>query len=169
MTVDDLLQWGHRFISVETGTPPELMRGATPASMGPPIYIGGNSRHENHRHPNGGASMGPPIYIGGNKRKKRASASRNLGFNGATDLYRWKPKVGLKPIQKEELASMGPPIYIGGNIRCFRCYRASAECFNGATDLYRWKHFRGKERLAPEILLQWGHRFISVETPTSPR
>jgi len=36
------LQWGHRFISVETlkwdGGPTDLV----PASMGPPIYIGGN-------------------------------------------------------------------------------------------------------------------------------
>ena len=61
------LQWGHRFTSVET-------RGALPdwdvrkkASMGPPIYIGGNSCQQAFGFASSiVASMGPPIYIGGN-------------------------------------------------------------------------------------------------------
>jgi len=61
-----LLQWGHRFTSVETnqGRP---VPGVRLASMGPPIYIGGNGQRP-HRQGQGllPASMGPPIYIGGN-------------------------------------------------------------------------------------------------------
>jgi len=85
------------------------------ASMGPPIYIGGN-RHRGsantvlarklqwgHRFtsvetdvkgrdlPAGRlASMGPPIYIGGNSTAGKTAIPRGV-------------------------ASMGPPIYIGGN------------------------------------------------------
>ena len=61
------LQWGHRFTSVETQCSASAGHGCGRASMGPPIYIGGNNsvfgvfeRQED------AASMGPPIYIGGN-------------------------------------------------------------------------------------------------------
>ena len=62
------LQWGHRFTSVETAEYPEPTGGSGRASMGPPIYIGGNAdpgRRERLVYYL--ASMGPPIYIGGNK------------------------------------------------------------------------------------------------------
>jgi len=36
------------------------------ASMGPPIYIGGNYQLIQRRKKRTKASMGPPIYIGGN-------------------------------------------------------------------------------------------------------
>ncbi len=110
-----MLQWGHRFISVETVLP--IADAAVPhgASMGPPIYIGGNSTLCLPNQAACDASMGPPIYIGGN-REEEANEEKRL------------------------LASMGPPIYIGGN------------CFIGRPEP------TGKEEL------QWGHRFISVET-----
>mgnify|MGYP006870514969 CR=1 FL=1 len=85
------LQWGHRFTSVETDRYPPLGIVQQFASMGPPIYIGGNGGVEvlitwlerllqwGHRFTsvetiatigiqirNDLASMGPPIYIGGN-------------------------------------------------------------------------------------------------------
>jgi len=60
------------------------------ASMGPPIYIGGNSGALIKRFYDLAASMGPPIYIGGNAEGLVVSWERLRSFNGATDLYRWK-------------------------------------------------------------------------------
>ncbi len=133
------LQWGHRFTSVETnpsGREGKMRRrsfnGATDlhrwkrsrstaewvsnllASMGPPIYIGGNHcwltlkpatswLQWGHRftsveteskfcsfHVHRYASMGPPIYIGGNRADEVEKYGRMDRFNGATDLHRWK-------------------------------------------------------------------------------
>jgi len=86
------LQWGHRFTSVETGVDhkPGVVRA--------------------------GASMGPPIYIGGNSWGGRLPRIFNSSFNGATDLHRWKRKPGPAPPPRRPPASMGPPIYIGGNL-----------------------------------------------------
>ncbi len=60
--------------------------------------------------------MGPPIYIGGNKPEAGSERLSVVGFNGATDLHRWKPVIfdGYIPVIRK--ASMGPPIYIGGNL-----------------------------------------------------
>ncbi len=116
----NLLQWGHRFISVETGA--------------------GVDVPEQRR----GASMGPPIYIGGNR------------------LLHRPPPRGL-------IASMGPPIYIGGNRKKFWRPRRRSKRFNGATDLYRWKRVRIPPEIAVTPKLQWGHRFISVETAKIPQ
>jgi len=160
-----MLQWGHRFISVETRTVEAAKPRTARASMGPPIYIGGNP--------------GNPDPVG--RRRDR--------FNGATDLYRWKrnasrpswmlltasmgppiyiggngygsPNYRFTPAG----ASMGPPIYIGGNLYPFQGIQATNRCFNGATDLYRWKLSRTCSALGARYsMLQWGHRFISVET-----
>jgi len=61
------------------------------ASMGPPIYIGGNQNPQEVFFLEMLASMGPPIYIGGNLEE-----------------------ILLNNSLRNE-ASMGPPIYIGGN------------------------------------------------------
>ncbi len=83
--------------------------------------------------------MGPPIYIGGNEAQGRRVYPAIAGFNGATDLYRWKHELTALLKSAEPRASMGPPIYIGGNeAQGRRVYPANAG-FNGATDLYRWK------------------------------
>ena len=134
------------------------------ASMGPPIYIGGNLEPSlqfrircfrlqwGHRftsvetsidilapEPECPASMGPPIYIGGNVEGLPSEVILLEGFNGATDLHRWKPN---------------------------RIHRESykGKCFNGATDLHRWKQSRLLVLDVDEEGLQWGHRFTSVET-----
>jgi len=39
------------------------------------------------------ASMGPPIYIGGNQTPEDSAAPGYPRFNGATDLYRWKQQL----------------------------------------------------------------------------
>jgi len=64
--VSGLLQWGHRFTSVET-------RKEIDVNMVRAI-----------------ASMGPPIYIGGNDRLLDLIDKQKPSFNGATDLHRWK-------------------------------------------------------------------------------
>ncbi len=61
-----VLQWGHRFTSVETQIKDSALLIGDRASMGPPIYIGGNSINPLRRSRVSMASMGPPIYIGGN-------------------------------------------------------------------------------------------------------
>jgi len=63
------LQWGHRFTSVETADCAE--------------------REGEQLH----ASMGPPIYIGGNEIERREKIKELESFNGATDLHRWKRPV----------------------------------------------------------------------------
>ncbi len=59
--------------------------------MGPPIYIGGNDRPRVVGVFESLASMGPPIYIGGNVVIGLEVGCLRIGFNGATDLHRWKP------------------------------------------------------------------------------
>jgi len=109
------------------------------------------------------ASMGPPIYIGGNTHGEGGRRPLQDRFNGATDLHRWKQNhryrdrtgavtlqwghrftsvetaKALNQLVESSKASMGPPIYIGGNDLLF--------------------FTKGKP-----TKLQWGHRFTSVET-----
>ena len=43
---DHLLQWGHRFSSVEIPKQAQYLKDLLIASMGPPIFIGGNKLTE---------------------------------------------------------------------------------------------------------------------------
>ena len=132
--------------------------------------------------------MGPPIYIGGNIHPVVRAQWPRRGFNGATDLHRWKQRKNipaptvvlmlqwghrftsvetLRPVPTDvakELASMGPPIYIGGNIVTDPETGRKVKRFNGATDLHRWKQLKEFSHCPAAISLQWGHRFTSVET-----
>jgi len=101
MSIHPQLQWGHRFISVETDFVPVMGNRGDHASMGPPIYIGGNAGMDRGVRGAGSASMVPPIYIGG---------------NFLSLLWPWMPPHG---------ASMGPPIYIGGNLNYLISYLIS--------------------------------------------
>ena len=85
------------------------------ASMGPPIYIGGNHPASSCDWDRPRASMGPPIYIGGNGEHQELVPLPRVRFNGATDLYRWKLPHDRAHAHAQQSASMGPPIYIGGN------------------------------------------------------
>ena len=60
--------------------------------------------------------MGPPIYIGGNDLIDPLTWMASYGFNGATDLHRWKHEIPEINQVVDFYASMGPPIYIGGNV-----------------------------------------------------
>jgi len=110
-----LLQWGHRFSSVEIWTRVARSLREAVASMGPPIFIGGNGPSCSTIHPTINS------------------------FNGATDFHRWKcaghGHVGLYRTS----ASMGPPIFIGGNMVQCGHHTGDANGFNGATDFHRWK------------------------------
>jgi len=87
--------------------------------------------------------MGPPIYIGGNTSSNNRSCMIFLGFNGATDLHRWKQDGADGHWHGGGDASMGPPIYIGGNSKEGGTSNGFHRSFNGATDLHRWKLFTG--------------------------
>ncbi len=52
------LQWGHRFTSVETQTKRPRKGTAECASMGPPIYIGGNTGGRTQHNRQGGLQWG---------------------------------------------------------------------------------------------------------------
>jgi len=119
--IPKVLQWGHRFTSVETGKIEVTDQSPLVASMGPPIYIGGNSAPLVRIVQMVVASMGPPIYIGGNGFQIFCRGAYGLCFNGATDLHRWKPSTGV-----------GIVGFSAG--------------FNGATDLHRWKLARRKKK-----------------------
>ena len=135
---DTSLQWGRRFSSAEMN---RLHLGGqmTPeASMGPPIFIGGNmtgirnlcfafprfnGAADFHRRKclprwsrfsRSPASMGPPIFIGGNIATKKRVRTQKRSFNGAADFHRRKSR-GETLCGRDNRASMGPPIFIGGN------------------------------------------------------
>jgi len=82
--------------------------------------------------------MGPPIYIGGNNPIGGRNSQDKEGFNGATDLHRWK----LYPIENIIVLSLG----FNGATDLHRWKLklsfnkvSNLVCFNGATDLHRWK------------------------------
>ncbi len=122
------LQWGRRFSSAEILRDRAVYLHHARASMGPPIFIGGNRcmfcRVVFVRL----ASMGPPIFIGGNRYRAALGMSGVRGFNGAADFHRRKfVRRGNTDI-RGRIASMGPPIFIGGNltVRGFSLWSATA-------------------------------------------
>ncbi len=135
------------------------------------------------------ASMGPPIYIGGNSPLPHLEDIVEVRFNGATDLHRWKPIRWWLERVCPTMASMGPPIYIGGNPMTWRwsgsvlrklqwghrftsvetlmdvdaiLERASASM--GPPIYIGGNSPRERRRCGRDNGLQWGHRFTSVET-----
>ena len=154
--------------------------------MGPPIFIGGNlvqqailSRDKTGF--NGATDFHRWKYI-----SSVVGPFMGTRFNGATDFHRWKCK-NERAAEEAQRASMGPPIFIGGNF-CLRSWTPNGfESFNGATDFHRWKYSRAERPSLPVAgfngatdfhrwklgggggasafidLLQWGHRFSSVE------
>ncbi len=113
------------------------------------------------------------------------------GFNGATDLHRWKPVEGIKPSIEIQLLQWGhrfTSVETGDNpIRPSEARSSfngatdlhrwklinhlpiikNPVSFNGATDLHRWKRRHTKTWNRKRSKLQWGHRFTSVETNPS--
>ncbi len=154
--------------------------------MGPPIFIGGNWRgdvllRERRRGFNGATDFHRWKLHG-----VVFAIKYTIGFNGATDFHRWKYEY-LDPAVVALLASMGPPIFIGGNYAYRKIYPGASKAsmgppifiggnpstrqthpemprgFNGATDFHRWKCTSGAKLMIAPNVLQWGHRFSSVE------
>ena len=109
------LQWGHRNSSVEiTLTRTDML----PYKM---LQWG-------HRN------SSVEIWILCQLRRKK-----NLSFNGATEIHRWK--------------------YAPFCVYIFFSYNS----FNGATEIHRWKFPSRRTGNGGEVELQWGHRNSSVE------
>ncbi len=113
--------------------------------------------------------MGPPIYIGGNMRERFGIDVAIPGFNGATDLHRWKHAGALRDRRGNtglqwghRFTSVETEGGLVGSPRRGGCFNgatdlhrwkllhlwlsaASAPCFNGATDLHRWKQIHDFE------------------------
>jgi len=109
------------------------------ASMGPPIFIGGNGHQGVAVVGIQEASMGPPIFIGGN-------AFGSAFFLFVIGALQWGHRFSSVEIltaaagsNRTPRASMGPPIFIGGNVLWLYGFGVSAPSFNGATDFHRWK------------------------------
>ena len=111
------LQWGHRFSSVEIGLHPPLQPGGPLASMGPPIFIGGNEQVARERPAADVASMGPPIFIGGNVSGNSVTWPDVFGLQWGHRFSSVEITVTGDLDIGGQLASMGPPIFIGGNGR----------------------------------------------------
>ncbi len=160
-----LLQLGHGFFSVETvGRAVEADRFMA-ASIGPRIFLRGNSLMTlftcvpsqrlqlGHgffsvetiiSHPtileNRTASIGPRIFLRGNRGNRAHRVRRRNGFNWATDFSPWK--------------------------RSFLVTRKNSGVvsFNWATDFSPWKLTYPAEVHGCQLALQLGHGFFSVET-----
>ena len=89
-TMSCWLQWGRRFSSAEICRYENGVYRNRAASMGPPIFIGGNNAIGPAGADVHAASMGPPIFIGGNGLPAPAGAQYPRGFNGAADFHRRK-------------------------------------------------------------------------------
>ena len=135
------------------------------ASMGPRIFIRGNSEAAATPGVHSYASMGPRIFIRGNPGCPSGRSPDRPRFNGAADLHPRKRQVTVHA-QGGARASMGPRIFIRGN-------------FEGPQTLARFlgtlQWGRGSssaETLAPRfsaasrVELQWGRGSSSAETPS---
>ncbi len=107
--------------------------------MGPPMLIGGNR----HIFLDVGAGRGGFNGATDVNRWKltiqRMNHAREHSFNGATDVNRWKQRHEGRRYEGWRHASMGPPMLIGGNSFIVCSFRFMRPRFNGATDVNRWK------------------------------
>ena len=134
-----MLQWGHRFYSVEIQRHGDFHPILRRASMGPPILLGGNSWYSPKDLAKLKASMGPPILLGGNGAYQWTKSSDFTSFNGATDFTRWKSGGdGMLVTMITEL-QWGHRFY---SVEIFLIREPKIllnQRFNGATDFTRWK------------------------------
>ena len=161
------LQWGHRFSSVERRS-----RGAS-STFGLYLQWGHRFSSVERRHPNAWrhdvnlSSMGPPIFIGGKDALRTQRRGRQTLFNGATDFHRWKGGVAYTITPQPRLFNGATDFHRWkGSTAAFAA--SNSRFFNGATDFHRWKE--ESDTLTSKIakLLQWGHRFSSVESGDVP-
>src|SRR6185312_11924614 len=84
------LQWGRRCSAAEIPPTADADAGCALASMGPPLFSGGNRRRAGHERPT------PPSFNGAAAVQRRKFWHRGERHRGST-------------------ASMGPPLFSGGN------------------------------------------------------
>jgi len=106
--------------------------------------------------------MGPPIFIGGNT-DTDVDALRKQVLQWGHRFSSVEIRVGEAGVARTTAASMGPPIFIGGNATWHNAKLIASICFNGATDFHRWKSSSSSCAPITIAVLQWGHRFSSVE------
>ena len=182
------LQWGRRFSSAEICLGPVavhaqpagfngaadfhrrkcrdviiFVRRRQHASMGPPIFIGGNHLGVREKRVGGAASMGPPIFIGGNSTETHSATAAGTASMGPPIFIGGNTRPCTR-CTNCCAASMGPPIFIGGNSKSSVTTGsdprlmpifiggngaswpgvAAATCFNGAADFHRRKYPDGR-------------------------
>ncbi len=180
------LQWGHRFSSVEMRWWRVWVWCGASASMGPPIFIGGNSdcsrvtiprgcvlqwghrfssvEIPTARRPDAGlhiASMGPPIFIGGNVYlPSSVSSAVRLQWGHRFSSVEMSD---MTDCTQDLIELQWGHRFSSVEIGISGCFASMYTGFNGATDFHRWKLRRASGCLPPAYMLQWGHRFSSVE------
>ena len=133
------------------------------ASMGPPLFSGGNRPRNEPTTPlfrrfNGAAAF---------QRRKSAPRSRRAstppGFNGAAAFQRRKWRNARPSSRSLCVPSMGPPLFSGGNPATRTPSRACFGSFNGAAAFQRRKCAGTVSYCSAAKGLQWGRRFSAAE------
>ena len=137
------------------------------ASMGPPIYIGGNLSKRRCHHGSYNASMGPPIYIGGNWRFTVTLQRILPGLQWGHRFTSVETENVVRRVHPPVCASMGPPIYIGGNAPVSGIGQLLLKASMGPPIYIGGNPPASFTHRGVKTPLQWGHRFTSVETKTS--
>jgi len=132
------LQWGRRFSSAEIAGKPVFARNR---------YI---------------ASMGPPIFIGGNESTALGRTNDARSFNGAADFHRRKYDWHSKPLFCISSLQWGRRFSSAEMFAEVVKIQQIAR-FNGAADFHRRKYSHEKASADAETQLQWGRRFSSAE------
>src|SRR5579875_3432381 len=132
------LQWGRRFSTAETGTPP------TQAADEDPFNGAAVSQR---RKPSA----------------RCATRARSKPFNGAAVSQRRKLRSAAHR-GRAAPPSMGPPFLNGGNRNCRVANGSPISTFNGAAVSQRRKPKLSSSQRLAYYHLQWGRRFSTAET-----
>src|SRR5579884_2608838 len=181
------LQWGRRFSTAETGTPPtqaadeDPFNGAAVSQRRKPsarcatrarskpfngaaVSQRRKLRSAAHRGRAAPPSMGPPFLNGGNRNCRVANGSPITTFNGAAVSQRRKRGVLSAEEQAAQHLQWGRRFSTAETPWDCRQIRGHRITFNGAAVSQRRKQ-EGQQATAARIdILQWGRRFSTAET-----
>ena len=108
------------------------------------------------------ASMGPPIFIGGNILHFVAFPTSHNPLQWGHRFSSVEICVGDELYISDAMLQWGHR-FSSVEISAGRWTRRASLCFNGATDFHRWKYCQARLTFYDPSVLQWGHRFSSVE------
>ncbi len=111
----EVLQWGRRFSAAEMHPRTGQGAGRHWASMGPPLFSGGNTVIRACIADLPAASMGPPLFSGGNTLRDAHLKQRATQASMGPPLFSGGNRPGESITLIIEPASMGPPLFSGGN------------------------------------------------------